>query len=80
MEYIKGVTMDKLNDEHRNIVQEELHEHLKTLHKLRSSTIGGPSGLEVPRVALQSPREEWILKPSESEELVFCHNDPECNC
>lgn len=77
MEYIEGVTMNDLSEEQRCIVQEELAGHLATLHSLRSKTIGGPSGLVLPpyRVTLQSPRDAWMLRASESEEYVFCHND-----
>lgn len=36
MEYIEGDTMNDLSEKYRRIVQEELDEHLETLHNLRS--------------------------------------------
>jgi aminoglycoside phosphotransferase (APT) family kinase protein len=44
---------------------------------LKSQRVGGPPGLVTPpyRVTLKSPREEWELKESDSNEYVFCHND-----
>lgn len=77
MEYVEGVTMNNLSDENRCIVEKELAEHLETLHNLRSQMLGGPSGLILPpyRVTIQSPRDTWPLRTSNSEEFVFCHND-----
>ncbi|KAI9674966.1 MAG: hypothetical protein M1817_001372 [Caeruleum heppii] len=77
MEYVEGTGMDQLNKEQREVVEKELDLHLRTLRSLRSRTIGGPSGLVVPpyRLTLKSARESWHLRPSDSQDLVFCHND-----
>ena len=44
MEYIDGVSMDQLTEHQQRIVRQELAQHLTTLHRVRSSQIGGPSG------------------------------------
>lgn len=77
MEYVEVVSMAELEDEQRAIVQQELEQHLQTLNSLRSSKIGGPSGIALLpyRGTLHSPRDQWNLRDSDSEEYVFCHND-----
>ena len=45
MEYIEGVTMDKLADHQRKVVETELERHLETLRSLKSAVWGGPSGI-----------------------------------
>jgi len=39
--------------------------------------MGGPSGLVIPpyRVIRKTAREHWDLKPSDSDDFVFCHNN-----
>ncbi|KAF4448115.1 protein kinase-like protein [Fusarium austroafricanum] len=78
-EFIQGVEMNDLPMEKKNLVGEELKQHLHTLHSLKSTTIGGPSGLLVPpRSVIESTTQDhWVLQPSNTgeEEYVFCHND-----
>lgn len=45
MEYVEGVTMDKLTAEQRLVVEAEVERHLETLRGLKSATWGGPSGI-----------------------------------
>jgi len=79
MEYIDGVGMDSLSDAQKTIVQEELEQHVQAMHKLRSHSPGGPSGLVVPpyRVTRKTLNDDWsyLRRPSETEEFSFCHND-----
>lgn len=77
MEYIAGVSMASLTEDEKHVVKQELAEHLETLQSLRSSTLGGVSGLVIPpyRVMSKIFRDDWDLRPSETEEYVFCHND-----
>jgi serine/threonine protein kinase len=77
MKYVEGVSMTELEDEQRAVVQQELEQHLQTMKGLRSSRIGGPSGITLLpyRGTLHSPRDKWSLKESDSDEYVFCHND-----
>lgn len=76
-EYINGVGMHELDDAQREIVRAELERHLETLHGLRSSRIGGPSGIVIPpyRATAATVRDDWNLQESLAEEYVFCHND-----
>ena len=77
MELVAGVSMASLTEDEKHVVKQELAEHLKSLHSLRSSTLGGVSGLMIPpyRVLSKTFRDDWDLRPSETEEYVFCHND-----
>lgn len=76
-EYVDGISMSELEDAQKAIVGEELEKHLATLQTLRSHTMGGPRGLVVPpyRLNLQTEQDNWDLRPSSSDEYVFCHND-----
>ncbi len=77
MEYVSGVSMDVLTEDEKHVVKQELAKHLESLHSLRSSTLGGISGLMIPpyRVLSKTFKDDWDLRPSETEEYVFCHND-----
>ena len=77
MEYVQGVSMSDLKDEQKRIVEEEIKLHLGVLHNLKSQTLGGPSGIIIPpyRVTLKTENDTWVLRESESNEYVFCHND-----
>ena len=77
MEYVAGVGMDTLTRPQKRIVKRELLEHIATLHTLNSRSIGGVSGYVIPpyRVTCKSFRDDWTLRPSETKEFVFCHND-----
>lgn len=48
MEYVEGVGMNELSDTEKAIVIKEVNEHLETIHSLRSSKLGGPTGIIVP--------------------------------
>ncbi|RKK10871.1 hypothetical protein BFJ66_g14427 [Fusarium oxysporum f. sp. cepae] len=77
-EYIDGVNMADLSEEGKAIVQEELKGYLATLTTLKSSRLGGPSGIIIPpyRAMKRAQSNNWTLSPSEQvEEYVFCHND-----
>jgi aminoglycoside phosphotransferase (APT) family kinase protein len=69
--------MHELDDAQRETVQRELEGPIATLQSLKSSRIGGPSGIVIPpyRALSKTFRSEWDLTPFEREELVFCHND-----
>ncbi|OIW34064.1 kinase-like protein [Coniochaeta ligniaria NRRL 30616] len=77
MEYVEGVSMAKLNADERKVVEKELEGYLEALRKLKSSLWGGPSGIVVPpyRVMVKVVRQEWKMRPKESKDLVYCHND-----
>ena len=77
MEYVEGVNMADLTEDEKHVVKQELAKHLESLHNLRSCTLGGVSGLTIPpfRVLDKTFRDDWDLRPSETEEYVFCHND-----
>lgn len=77
MEDIEGVTMDNLEPAQKEIVRNELMRHLGALHSLKSSRLGGPSGLVVPpyRVRLKTFKDHWHLHAAEMDNYVFCHND-----
>ena len=76
-EYIDGVDMTTLSDDQKEIVNAELDQHLATLREIRSNQIGGPTGIIIPpyRVMRCTDNDTWTLRPSESPEYVFCHND-----
>lgn len=76
-EYVEGVAMSELSAEQKEHVCEELHQHLATLHDLKSKTIGGLSGVIIPpyRVMKATENDDWHLSSSEDDEYVFCHND-----
>ncbi|KAL5362175.1 kinase-like domain-containing protein [Aspergillus floccosus] len=77
MNYIEGKSMSTLEDDEKAIVRTQVQEHLATLQRMTSGTIGGPSGIIVPpyRVLKASPNAEWSPPPSEDSQYVFCHND-----
>lgn len=77
MENVEGMSMAELGDEQRATVQQELEQHLQTMQSLRSSRIGGPSGIVLLpyRATLHSIRDQWSPNESNSKEYVVCHND-----
>jgi aminoglycoside phosphotransferase (APT) family kinase protein len=76
-EYIEGRGMNELSDEEKLVVGEELESHLRQLHKLRSKTVGGLSEVTIPPYRLQTVTDvdNWKVKPADTDEYVFCHND-----
>ncbi|KAK2609335.1 hypothetical protein QQS21_002116 [Conoideocrella luteorostrata] len=80
-EYVEGVGMDELDEEKQGIIAQELRTHMETLSKLNSNVWGGPSGLVLPpyRIMRNSSGRPWKVKPRETQNLVFCHNDLSAN-
>jgi serine/threonine protein kinase len=76
-EFIQRVELNDLLLGKKNLVREEVEQHLDALHNLRSTTVGGPSGLLIPpRSVMESTKQDlWVLQPSGEEEYIFCHND-----
>ncbi|KAJ5097644.1 hypothetical protein N7456_008365 [Penicillium angulare] len=77
-DYIEGVGMNELSEDHKRLVWPEVDQHLATLHSLKSNKIGGPSSeIVIPphRVMDCNGRDYWSQKMSKKEEYVFCHND-----
>lgn len=76
-EFVEGISMADLSDEQKPMVCEELARHTAKLSTLRSSRLGGPSGIVIPpyRVLKLAESDRWNLQPSASDEYVFCHND-----
>lgn len=78
LEYIEGVPMAQLSKSQRREIYPEIDRHWETLRKIKSKTIGGPSGLVIPpsRVLESTDHDDtWPSRSSESDEYVFCHND-----
>lgn len=76
-EYIDARGMNELSDSDRAVVAKELESYITQLHGLRSSSLGGCTGLAIPpyRVWDKTPRDQWKFQPSDAEEYVFCHMD-----
>jgi serine/threonine protein kinase len=76
-EYVEGVKMKDLTVNQKRIVIEEVKHLIATLQGLKSSNIGGPSGLVMPphRTTTQIDVDTWNLRPAATNEYVFCHND-----
>lgn len=76
-EYVDGINMADLTEEQKLVVSEELERHRAKLKTLRSSKLGGPSGIMVPpyRVLRLAETEKWDLRPAAGDDYVFCHND-----
>jgi len=76
-EYIEGVDLATLPEEQKLVVITELESHLAKLRGLKSSTIGGPTGIIAPpyRVTLVTKQDTWNLRSPSNEEYGFCHND-----
>ncbi|PVH98770.1 hypothetical protein DM02DRAFT_643405 [Periconia macrospinosa] len=63
--YAEGVGMDSLRRDQQAIVAQELETHIKTLHSLRGSKLGGVSGhVILPHMLM-----------IKTDEYVFCHNN-----
>lgn len=69
--------MDELEDEQKQVAAQELEEYLGTLHRIRSRSLGGPTGIIVPpyRAMINTFRDDWKIEKSISEKYIFCHND-----
>lgn len=76
-EYIEGESMSDIDESKKAVVRKELEQHLATFQTLKSNKMGGPGGIAIPpyRVQIRTEQDDWRLRPSESEEYVFCHND-----
>ena len=79
MEYIKGDLLADVEEGSKPAVIEKLQDHIKVMHSISASQIGGisPPGLVyLPyRISRVDQVNENELRPFESDELVFCHND-----
>ncbi|KAL9614424.1 MAG: hypothetical protein Q9167_001095 [Letrouitia subvulpina] len=79
MEYIKGDLLANVEESSKLAVIEKLQDHIKAMHSISASQVGGisPPGLVcLPyRISRVGQVNENELKPFESDELVFCHND-----
>ncbi|CAL5872007.1 uncharacterized protein PFLUO_LOCUS6264 [Penicillium psychrofluorescens] len=77
IEHIDGVPMSRLSEDQKSVVRTEVEQHLATLRRIKSDTIGGPSGIVLPpyRVMRLSDKDEWPRKVSQNGKYVFCHND-----
>lgn len=79
MSRAKGVPMDTLTTSDKAVVTAKMKLVMNTLHGLRSSRIGGASGLVCPPhpVLNKIPHEEceWFLARADSDIYVFCHMD-----
>lgn len=77
MEYIDGVSMRELSDDHKKVVCAEIDRHRSTLQGIKSDKLGGPTGIAIPpfRLWRHIARDPWPLESSEGCEYVFCHND-----
>ncbi|KAJ5140467.1 hypothetical protein N7448_003875 [Penicillium atrosanguineum] len=75
-EYIERISMRDLTDDQKEVVRAEIDQHLAMLRGLRSCELGGPSGIVLPpyRVMECTDKDAWSLRPSGSDEYVFCHN------
>ncbi len=77
-QYIEGVSMADLPDHQKDVVVAELEGHLAQLKTLKSTRMGGPTGIVIPpyRVLCETERDDWSrLLSSQHPEYVFCHND-----
>ncbi|CZT02513.1 uncharacterized protein RAG0_09645 [Rhynchosporium agropyri] len=76
MEYTEGVCMSSLAEDQKEAVVKQIETHLSTLHNLKSTKIGGPSGIIVPpyRIVEKTEDQTWNL-PTEGRLYSFCHMD-----
>ncbi len=82
-EYVDGVNMSDLPEAGKAVVRRELETQLAKLKALKSSRLGGPSGLVIPpyRVLRRAETDHHCWDPtqrrlsSHETEYVFCHND-----
>ena len=76
-EIVPGVPLKEIPISEQHAVIEQIERHRKTLHGLRFSRVGGPSGTVcLPPIAKMLQHDEaWITKQSPTKEYVFCHND-----
>jgi len=56
MEYIEGITMNRLNNDQRSVVEQELNIQCESLHNIRSKAMGGPLGLVSANVPVRLKR------------------------
>jgi len=78
-EYVEGVSMKELKEEEKEVVMQELEDHVATLRRLRSDTPGvpGESFMCPPqRVTSNGWKIDSCWRPYEEKgDYVFCHND-----
>lgn len=81
-ELVDGIPMEELSVFDQERVMPEVEVHMKTLHNLRSSCIGGPSGIvclppifKRPNLDVRDVISRLEKEEKEGEKSVFCHND-----
>ncbi|KJZ68821.1 hypothetical protein HIM_11795 [Hirsutella minnesotensis 3608] len=78
-EYVEGVSMKELTEKEKDVVMQELEDHVATLRRLRSDTPGvpGESFMCPPqRVTSNGWKLDSCWRPyKEKGDYVFCHND-----
>ena len=75
---LPGVMMADLSPEQQSIVMIEVDGYVKQLQTVRSTRIGGPTGIMCPprRATSKIPGDEkWPIGTCTEENLVFCHCD-----
>ncbi|MCJ1387004.1 hypothetical protein MMC17_010133 [Xylographa soralifera] len=75
---LRGVEMGELSPEQQAIVMVQVEEHIKVLQSLRSTRVGGPTGIICPpiRGTQYFPRDTtWSPWVSTKDDLIFCHCD-----
>ena len=75
---LQGVEMNDLSPEHQAVVMKEVEEQIQALQTLRSSNVGGPTGIICPpqRVTQYFPKDKkWSIRLPTKGDLVFCHCD-----
>lgn len=65
-EFSEGVNLADLPEDKKSVVIRQLELHLQTLQSLKSSIIGGRTGIVIPtyRVSLVVKQDVWQLEPS----------------
>jgi len=75
----KGVPLQTLSSAEKAVVIPKIPPYIHTLHQIKSSMIGGASGIVCPPYSIlnQTPHDKchWSLKCADSEKYVFCHMD-----
>lgn len=79
-EYLEGAPMSSLPSLMKDHLQTTyVDRYIAMLQTLKSSRIGGPSGIVIPpsRVLQQTGPEmdNWRFRPSDHDEYIFCHNN-----
>ncbi|KAJ5083389.1 hypothetical protein N7456_012816 [Penicillium angulare] len=76
-EKMVGVTLYELPEDQKELVWPEIEQHLATLHDIKSTVLGGPSGLVIPPYRALFVTKGAVLSQQkiDTPDYVFCHND-----